>query len=623
MDIARPSELKGPLIIAAVTVVIVGTGLILSMLQTLGRQRELVRQNLHLTARSVHHAIATSLRPSRDGDGEEALEFRPDALDYFRELESSGAILFVGIFDDQGPRFFHSAGQVRAAEPRLPAVVREGPLQGMERAGVQTLGGVRTYVYARELPRWPPPRRHDDQEPRGDPDSSEPPGGAGDGGGRDWGDEPRGEESGSGLYLMVGLDMTDHLALYRNFRRNAQLQVLFILGAVVAIWLLSLGFLARLGASRRAASLESFQSALLDNLPDGLLTLNSQAGSDVILAANPAAHRMLGKEPGSLAGAGLDKLPPEIAARMPRGGSGHGPGWDQVEFGGLRLEILALPLPGAGNGHGAERLVLLRDRTEIMDLEEHLGEARRLAAVGTLAAGVAHEVRNPLSALRGFAQFFAKRFAGREPEEKYARTMVQEADRLDRVVSDLLFLAKPRKLQPGPVDLGSLAEEVKSLLARDLETRSATLRLDLAAAEVHADRDALKQALINLVLNGVEALGRGGASDGQEPVVEIASRLDQDKGGVWISVTDNGPGMEPEEKAKAFEPFYTSRLEGTGLGLSIVYTLMREMDGRAVIDSLPGKGTSVRLYFPGDPGTEGAGGTATVPQERDAQGGDA
>jgi signal transduction histidine kinase len=166
-----------------------------------------------------------------------------------------------------------------------------------------------------------------------------------------------------------------------------------------------------------------------------------------------------------------------------------------------------------------ERLILVRDRTDIRRLERDLAEAVKLAAIGRLAAGVAHEIRNPLSSLRGFAQFFAAKLKGREPEETYALTMVHEADRLDRVVADLLFLARPRQLCPETVDLAALTDEVAQILCFDIEHKKAAFTTDLRTATVTADPDALKQALINLILNSLAALPEQGGT------ITVSSRV--------------------------------------------------------------------------------------------------
>ena len=236
---------------------------------------------------------------------------------------------------------------------------------------------------------------------------------------------------------------------------------------------------------------------------------------------------------------------------------------------------------------------MIRDRTELRELEKSLYYAEKLATVGTLAAGMAHEIRNPLSALRGFAQYFAKKFAGKQPEEKYAQTMVLEADRLNRVITDLLDLARPKHIEPRVIDLANLVESLKTLINFDLEKSKAQLKCDLEVDKIFADEDSVKRALLNLIINSLEALGD---NDEQHREIELLSHSGE--GGVWLTVRDHGAGMTEEQKEQAFEPFYTGKPTGTGLGLALVHKTMREHEGKITLDSVCGKGTTVSLFFP-------------------------
>ena len=250
--------------------------------------------------------------------------------------------------------------------------------------------------------------------------------------------------------------------------------------------------------------------------------------------------------------------------------------------------------------------MLLRDRTRMRHLEDDLAEAKRLAAIGSLAAGVAHEIRNPLSSLRGFAQLFATKLKGQEPLASYACTMVQEADRLNRVVTDLLYLARPRDIAPLQLDLPSLGESLHGLLRFDLERKNVAPVFDFAAPTAFADEDALKQAILNLVVNALDALPDEGGRLTIASSRESAQWEDTHEPGVWISVTDNGQGMDEAVREHAFEPFFTAKRQGTGLGLAIVQGIMRAHRGRALIESTPGQGTSVRLFFPDGAAATGA-----------------
>jgi signal transduction histidine kinase len=239
-------------------------------------------------------------------------------------------------------------------------------------------------------------------------------------------------------------------------------------------------------------------------------------------------------------------------------------------------------------------------RTRLHELEKNLSEAEKKAAVGALAAGVAHEIRNPLAALRGFAQYFAKKFSGALPDEEYAGIMVREADRLNRVITDLLYLARDKVVEKRPVEVERLIAEVTQLLRFDLEAKQADLLPDVRLGLILADADSLKQALLNLVLNSLDAFeedafGEGAPPEAQKRVIRIGSA--KSEGWELLEVEDNGKGMTLEQKNKAFDAFFTGKAKGTGLGLSLVDKIMREHGGKVLITSEPGRGCKVSLYF--------------------------
>ena len=239
--------------------------------------------------------------------------------------------------------------------------------------------------------------------------------------------------------------------------------MLFRSAVTILFWALLMAVLRRAEQGRRLQRLESFNARLLDNMPDALLTLSADG---VIMAANPAALTLMGNQ--EVVGQGFAHAFEALGMAAP---CCPEQGWSTVRAGGRHLEVLQLALK---DGSG-QILVLIRDRTKLTSLERELHHNEKLAAIGRMAAGVAHEIRNPLSALRGFAQFFSKKLAGREPEGLYARTMVQEADRLNRVITDLLFLARPRQLDFVQTTLKDVFEETKNLLSMDLQARNCIL----------------------------------------------------------------------------------------------------------------------------------------------------
>jgi two-component system sensor histidine kinase HydH len=402
------------------------------------------------------------------------------------------------------------------------------------------------------------------------------------------------------VYLLVGLNAEKHLAQFRQYRRAATYQTGYVFLAAVVLWSLAFAYLRRRGEGRKLVRLERFQSKLLDNMPDGLVTL-SESGE--IMAANHSAKKLLAPE-------GVEGAPEIIgvnwgdypfARRAGEAANTHSYNWEQFDYQGRQLEILSLSFQGLDEDAAPElgqRLMLIRDRTQIRSLEEDLNEAKRLAAIGSLAAGVAHEVRNPLSSLRGFAQLFASKLKGQPPLDQYAATMVQEADRLNRVVTDLLYLAKPRRLDPVETDLAEVGESLRQLMRFDFENKQIEPVFNFSQPTVFADQDALRQVLLNLISNSLDAIVACEECDKPGHVCLTSERVD---GGVCIVVADDGPGMDPDMGDDVFKPFVTGKKTGTGLGLAIVQNIMRAHRGKAVLDSRPDEGVRVRLFFPDKP----------------------
>ncbi|MDR3640611.1 MAG: ATP-binding protein [Humidesulfovibrio sp.] len=638
MELRSFNRDNGPVLLAVMALLALGLGSMFLTWQNIRRQRDLVDQHMELAGTVVVHGVEAnlmrvmhSLRRSPDA----ASRFFPSIRGLFKEMTASGDVVFIGIFDEDGRLVVSSSTDDEKQQLVLPEVIIaalevqgqwSGPLQYQNKRAVFSAIRARPSLSVlsegarlgfpvppeREfgpsgspsapdhLPVPPPDRGMDDDEP-GSP--------AGHGMGM-----MRHSPETPSMFLMAGLNPQRQLDQFQAYRRAAMLQAGYVFGAASLLWVLAFAYLRRRDQALKAARLERFQSKLLDNMPDGLVTL-AEDGS--ILSANGSAARLLLGENASGETDGAGQNVTDLLGRnwseFPFAGLTPGPEpsspyqWRQFEHAGRVLEILCLSLQAdaSSEGSGGERLVLLRDRTQLKNLEEDLAEAKRLAAIGSLAAGVAHEIRNPLSSLRGFAQLFATKLKGQEPLASYASTMVQEADRLNRVVTDLLFLARPRDLAPTEVDLPRLIDSISGLLRFDLEHKGVTPIIHLATETVFADEDALRQALLNLLVNALDALPETGGS------LAISSTRAEAGGdapaGVWLSVTDNGCGMDESVRAKAFEPFFTDKRQGTGLGLAIVQGIMRGHRGRAVIESCPGSGATVRLFFP-DPVSRAGGG---------------
>lgn len=226
---------------------------------------------------------------------------------------------------------------------------------------------------------------------------------------------------------------------------------------------------------------------------------------------------------------------------------------------------------------------------EVKRLEKEMRRREKQAAVGDLAAGVAHELRNPLSSIKGYATYFGSRFPDDSEDREAARIMVQEVDRLNRVITDLIGVTRPTDIHPVPTDMGRLVDDILRLLTQDASQRGVELRREGASVFAWIDPDRLRQAVLNVCLNAVEAMQDGGL---------LLLRLSADDNHVMLDVVDNGPGIPPELISRVFDPYFTTKSQGTGLGLVIVMNIVEAHGGSIQIASEPDRGTTVHFSLP-------------------------
>ncbi|AUX25615.1 histidine kinase [Sorangium cellulosum] len=242
---------------------------------------------------------------------------------------------------------------------------------------------------------------------------------------------------------------------------------------------------------------------------------------------------------------------------------------------------------------------------------EQLRHADRLTTVGKLASGIAHELGTPLNVVGGRAKMIARGLPQEEAAES-ARIIAEQADRMTRIIRQLLDFARRRSAQKAPVDLAQIARQTLQLLEPMARKRSVALRLDdegLSPARAEVDAAQMQQVLTNLVMNGIQSMKQGG-----ELVVRVErarARPPVDHGGeegehLAIRVIDQGEGIAPEDVPRLFEPFFTTKDvgEGTGLGLSVSYGIVREHGGWIDVQSERGRGSTFTVYLAG--GGEGA-----------------
>ena len=236
------------------------------------------------------------------------------------------------------------------------------------------------------------------------------------------------------------------------------------------------------------------------------------------------------------------------------------------------------------------KVLIVRDMSVLRDMEEQLERSRRMAALGKMAAGIAHEIRNPLGTLRGFAQYFGNQ-AGASLESKgYADLMVSEVDRLNRTISGLLQFARPREPQFVQVVLDELLAKTVALLEGDFADHGLNFHWQCSPRlAFEADPDLLLQVCMNLLQNSIHATPSGG---------QVSLTGAEDGHQIRICVTDTGCGMTGQEQEKMFDPFFTTRKTGTGLGLAVSHQIVEQHRGGFEVETAPGEGTSVTVVLP-------------------------
>jgi PAS domain S-box-containing protein len=234
------------------------------------------------------------------------------------------------------------------------------------------------------------------------------------------------------------------------------------------------------------------------------------------------------------------------------------------------------------------------DISQVKKLEEDIKRADRLSAAGEMAAGLAHEIRNPLSGLRGSAQLLISELGEDDPRSEYAQVIVEESDRVERIIRKLLDLAKPIRPSFKEGDVNKILADTLSFVLRSVRgdgNFKIVKELDPSIPPIMLDEEGLRGAFMNILLNSFQAMQGGG-------LLRLRTELDGEGSTVKITIADTGPGIPPEDREKVFNPFYTRKVGGTGLGLSVTGRIIAEHGGSIVVESEPGKGAAFVISLP-------------------------
>ncbi len=340
--------------------------------------------------------------------------------------------------------------------------------------------------------------------------------------------------------------------------------------------------------------LQSLHGDIIESMSSGLVTTDLEG---VVVSLNRSGEEILGRSGGELVGRHISESGMFTAGEWAAltGGSEHRVraeaecrrrDAEPVQLGYTLTQLR----DGEGNWHGYT--LLFQDLTEWRKLEEQVRMQDRMAAIGQMAAGLAHEVGNPLAAISGSVEMLAGSFAGDRAQVQLLEIMLKESRRLDRTVKSFLQFARPRDHHPVEIDVAALMIEGVELLRNSDDVRPEhriEADLDPLSAWIWADRDQIGQLFWNLARNALQAMPEGGR-------LTVVGRLADDV--YRLEFRDTGHGMSDEERARLFQPFKSFFDGGTGLGMAIVYRIVSEHRGDIRVESQSGRGTVILVELP-------------------------
>ena len=394
------------------------------------------------------------------------------------------------------------------------------------------------------------------------------------------------------LIIFIGLDMSAvEDARLADMKHSVVMGIVLLLIGFAGVVLL---FMAQSYRNTKVSlsRIKAFSDNLVENMPIGLIAIDR---NKKIASVNNVAGAILSISFSDVTGKEIREILPEDICSLVDDLNSEG-GVIEKELDCTLSDGKIVPLETSASVLKDENevflgyIILFKDLSEVRSLRREVARSQRLASLGSLAAGVAHEIRNPLSSIKGFATYFLER--EEKPEDKeIAKVMIHEVDRLNRVVSQLVELAMPVSVSKKPVSLSAVIEKSLKILEREAANKDIEIKTIFPLTETlyAIDEDRIKQVLLNLYLNGIESMEKGGI---------LSIELSEKNGEAIIKISDTGYGISEKDLAHVFDPYFTTKTTGTGLGLAIVHNIIEAHDGKITAESRPGNGAVFTIYLP-------------------------
>jgi two-component system sensor histidine kinase HydH len=396
------------------------------------------------------------------------------------------------------------------------------------------------------------------------------------------------------LLIIVGMDVTPfEEAIRSDIQTTVILSVVMLLlgfgGFISLFWLHSYRV-----AKRSLQDTSTFANEVVSHLPVGLIATDR---SGRVTFFNSAAEQITGLYRGLIQHQKPDELLPEglcgVQKQLDRGEivTEREMECSFAPNKTIPLSISAVRIANE-SGEFLGQVLIMRDLSEVRRLQDEVRRQEKLAVMGGLAAGVAHEVRNPLSSIKALATFFAGQFEDGSESHEAGKVMVQEVDRLNRVITELLEFSRPTDLKRQASDVGQLISRSIQLVQQDVANKHIDIKVNTAddICSAWIDPDRLTQCLLNLYLNAIQAMEDGGT-------LTVTCKPGE-AGNLLIVVSDTGSGILGDQLDKVFDPYYTTKSKGTGLGLAIVQKIIEAHGGDTTVRSISDEGTSFSVNIP-------------------------
>jgi len=355
--------------------------------------------------------------------------------------------------------------------------------------------------------------------------------------------------------------------------------------------------------SKQLMSERNLNESILESSPNGILSIDSHGK---IISINRAVEQLLSVHQKDILdtnikdAVGTYRTLSILSDILLKTSSQMSREFDFITEDGLRccLEVTPSPLKDI-DGNETGTLFLFQDLTEKKIISEQVQRMGKLASIGQLAAGVSHEIRNPLMGIGAALELTMENIELDHPQREILMKSMEEIERIDDIINDLLTLAQPREMNLEPGDINEIILDVSQFLSgickkEDIEL---ILHCDDSISSLHIDKGKIRQAIINIALNAIQSMETGG-------VLKISTsslnhgHYSMGSGGIQITVEDNGRGIEPETKEKVFDPFFTTRPDGTGLGLYNCHKMIDAHNGSIFIEDGKSGGTKVSVLLP-------------------------